>query len=212
MLTMLTIFQTIILHIVVFASGLMLWTLGEYWVHNTLCHHRRLKIASKIHWNHHKIIGGIEKARLEVEAYNKATPLIIAAVAMPFVWLIFSLFLGFAFGLTLGLAFVISYLHYEYIHWRIHCRAPRNQYELNLLQHHFAHHYCDPKRYQSVSLPALDYFFGTLPDPDVQAQHLEKIKGRIPLNSEDNVWAWVHGISSKYRSFPEKLNAPGYVH
>lgn len=209
MLSILATFQTLFLHMVMFGFGFLVWTLGEYWVHNVLCHHRKMKWASKIHWNHHKMIGGIDKARLEAEeAYGKMTPLTIAAFAFPVAWLLFSLFLGFAFGFTFALAFVLSYLHYEYIHWRIHCRAPRNQYELKLLEHHFAHHYCDPKRYQSVSLPALDHFFGTLPSPEKQAQHFEKIKSRKPLNSDPNLWTWIHDLSSRYRSFPEDFHSP----
>lgn len=205
MLTILSVFQTALLHILVFAFGCMLWAVGEFYVHNILCHHRRLKWASKIHWDHHKIIGGIQKARLEADAYNKVSAPMIAAVLMPFVWMIFSIFLGFSFGFTLTMAFVVSYLHYEYIHWRIHCRAPRNRYEQKLLQHHFAHHYCDPKRYQSVSLPALDFFFGTLPSPELQAEHYEKVKTREPLNSEDNLWSWIFDFTTKYRSFPNEF-------
>jgi hypothetical protein len=165
-----------------------------------------MKLASSIHWNHHRIIGGIGKAKLEAGAYDKTTAPVIAAIVAPFLCLVFSLFLGFAIGFTLTLAFVVGYLHYEYIHWRIHCRSPRNQYELKLLQHHFAHHYCDPKSYQSVSLPALDHFFGTLPSPEKQSEHFEKIKERKPLESEDNLWSWVHSLTSQYRSFPNSFN------
>lgn len=203
----LTYLQTLILHSVIFGSGLLLWTLGEYWVHNILCHHRRNKIAAKIHWDHHKVIGGIEKARLDAGTYGKTTSLYIAAAAMPILWVIFSLLLGASFGLTFTLAFITGYLHYEYIHWRIHCRAPRNNYELGLMQHHFAHHYCDPKRYQSVSLPPLDHFFGTMPSPKSQEEHLIKIRSRQPLNGEDNLWAWIHKKTTELRQFPEKFDA-----
>lgn len=211
MLVLIHFLQAMILHALVFAFGFLLWALGEYWVHNILCHHRRMKLASSIHWNHHRIIGGIEKAKLESSAYSRSTAPIIAALAMPFVWLIFSLFLGFSFGFTLTLAFVVSYLHYEYIHWRIHCRAPRNPYEQKLLAHHFAHHYCDPKRYQSVSLPALDYFFGTLPSLEKQTEHFEKIKHREPLNSEDNLWSWVHKLTTRHRTFSQTASPKHFL-
>jgi hypothetical protein len=206
MLTLISFLQSAMLHIFVFAFGCLLYTIGEFWVHNILCHHRRLKWASKIHWDHHKIIGGIEKAKLEAEAYSKVTTPVLAAITMPFVWMLFSIFVGFEFGFTIALAFAVSYMHYEYVHWRVHCRAPRDKYEQKLLQHHFAHHYCDPKRYQSVSLPALDHFFGTMPSPEKQAEHFEKVKTKKPLNSEDNLWTWIFDMSSRYRSFPENFS------
>lgn len=205
MLIIIDFLQSAMLHVFVFIFGCFLYTVGEFYVHNILCHHRKLKWASKIHWDHHKVIGGIEKAKLAADAYsNIATPVIAAAV-LPIVWLLFSIFIGFEFGFTLALAFMVGYLHYEYVHWRVHCREPRNIYELKLLQHHFAHHYCDPKRYQSVSLPALDHYFGTMPAPEKQAEHFEKIKNREPLNSEGNLWARIHEFTSHNRYFPENF-------
>ncbi len=191
--------NTWFVYLMTFASSLMFWSLTEYFVHNVLCHKRKSKIANKIHWDHHRQIGGIEKARLEASAYGKATSLYIAAIATPILWFFFQLIMGQALGFIFAAGFVVGYLHYEYVHWRIHCRAPRNRHELKLRQHHFAHHYCNPKRYQSVTMPALDHFFGTLPDPKTQAEHFEKIEPKEPLNSEGNLWSWIHGLSTRYR-------------
>ena len=77
---MIELLQSLILHGLIFVFGCVFYTLGEFWVHNVLCHHRKLKWASKIHWNHHKVIGGIEKAKLAADAYSGISTPIIAAI------------------------------------------------------------------------------------------------------------------------------------
>ena len=125
-----------------FGLGLAAWSLVEYAVHGWLSHRFRTPIGA-LHFEHHR------DARRVFTSPAAWVPLAgVAFLLLP---------AAFALGLLCG------FLHYEYVHWRIHFRSPRSVREERLRAHHLAHHACSAKAYYGVTTRFWDRVFGTLP-------------------------------------------------
>ncbi len=125
-----------------FALGLAVWTLVEYAVHGWLSHRFRTPVGA-LHFEHHR------DARRVFTSPTAWVPLTGVA------------FLLLPAALALGL--FCGFLHYEYVHWRLHFRTPKSARERRLRVHHLAHHACDAKAYYGVTTRFWDRVFGTLP-------------------------------------------------
>ncbi|MEE8313046.1 MAG: sterol desaturase family protein [Myxococcota bacterium] len=130
------------MQLALFALGLAVWPLVEYAVHGWLSHRFRTPVSG-FHLAHHR------DARRVFTSPTAWVPLTIV------IWLLLGP--AFALGLLCGFA------RYEYVHWRIHFRAPRNARQRRLHAHHLAHHICDSKAYYGVSTRLWDRLLGTLP-------------------------------------------------
>ena len=125
-----------------FALGLATWSLVEYAVHGWLSHRFRTPVGA-LHFEHHR------DARRVFTSPTAWVPLAgVAFLLLP---------AAFALGLTCG------FLHYEYVHWRLHFRTPKSARERRLRAHHLAHHACDARAYYGVTTRFWDRVFGTLP-------------------------------------------------
>ena len=129
--------------------GCLLWPFFEYFVHGILSHRFKTPV-SPLHWGHHIHLQSVFTPAL---AWVPVT-LILTSL---FVWAFGKLIgLGLASGLLLG------FFHYEYCHWRIHFKEPKNSHQQKLRDHHLAHHFRNPKAYFGVTTILCDRLFGSL--------------------------------------------------
>ncbi|MEX1190365.1 MAG: sterol desaturase family protein [Brumimicrobium sp.] len=140
-----------------FFLGVFVWTLAEYLMHRFLYH--KIKDASfnsgvqyLFHGVHHKY--PTDEARLVLPPVPS---LLIASLFFGFFYLIMG---SFAFVFASG--FLIAYLGYMNIHYRIHKSSPSRRFNFWWV-HHNTHHYEQHDRAFGVSSPLWDYVFGTMP-------------------------------------------------
>jgi sterol desaturase/sphingolipid hydroxylase (fatty acid hydroxylase superfamily) len=127
-----------------------LWPLVEYGIHGGLSHLWRSPVAP-FHWEHHAHPGRVF-----------TSPLAWVPIAA-LLYVILALALGAFLGGWLALGLVAGFLRYEWIHYRIHFRAPRTERERRRRAHHLAHHFRNPRAYFGVSTAFWDRVFGSVP-------------------------------------------------
>ena len=161
---------------IVFVLGFLFWGLLEYGVHGFLSH-RWKTFASPMHWAHH-----LEPCRVFT------SPIAVVPTAL----LLFAI-ANFAMGPLLAAGFVagttLGFANYEWTHWRIHFRQPRNPREQRLRDHHLAHHDRNTRAYHGVTTQVWDRVFGTLPTN--WRDDYAKVADRAPLKGASNfaqVW------------------------
>jgi len=130
--------------------GWLAWSLLEYTIHGVLAHRLRT-FVSPLHWSHHRTPAAVFTSPLAWVPL--AAAIFAAAVAIA----------GAAPGAAFGLGLLAGFLHYEYVHWRIHFREPRGARQERLRAHHLAHHFVDPRAYHGVTTRFWDEVFGSLP-------------------------------------------------
>jgi sterol desaturase/sphingolipid hydroxylase (fatty acid hydroxylase superfamily) len=154
-----------------FGAGLILWPLLEYAIHGWLSH-RFQTFVSPLHWEHHR------------DPRRVFTSVLAWAPGAAVLFALLSLGLGMAIAAPISAGALVGFLRYEYVHWRIHFREPRNERQRTLKAHHLAHHFCDPKAYYGVTTRVCDRLFGSLP-----AKHREdyaRVADRPPLRGRSN--------------------------
>jgi sterol desaturase/sphingolipid hydroxylase (fatty acid hydroxylase superfamily) len=155
-----------------FASGLLVWPLIEYVVHGVLGHRHRT-FVTPLHAVHHK------EPRAVFTSPAAWIPVTLA------VGLVATAALGSRSGTAFTLGALTGFLRYEYIHWRIHFRMPRNAAERRRRDHHLAHHYVDARNYHGVTTRFWDRLLGTLPDrwklDYARATHYPPLQGKSNL-------------------------------
>ena len=162
---------TAMVALALFALGFLLWPLVEYAIHGWLSH-RFQTFVSPLHWGHHR------------NPHNVFT----TVLAWGPVAAVIGVGLGLVFGALPAAAItggvLTGFLRYEYVHWRIHFRAPLNERQRRLRAHHLAHHFCNPKAYFGVTTTLLDRLFGSLP-PTFEADYA-RVADRPPLRGPSN--------------------------
>jgi sterol desaturase/sphingolipid hydroxylase (fatty acid hydroxylase superfamily) len=134
-----------------FPLGLFAWSLLEYVIHGPLSHHMG-GYASRMHLYHH---------RHPEDIFTPPTAWVPLALLIFLAhWLLF----GIDVALPLSLGSVMGFLRYEWLHWRIHFREPRNAFETRIRAHHLAHHYRRANSCFGVTTPFWDRVFKTLPE------------------------------------------------
>ena len=140
-------------------SGLVIWTLTEYWLHRLVFHWEPdHPLGSRIHFIMHGIHHEHPNDRLRL--------VMPPAVSIPLA----ALFLGL-FALVFGLpaanpafaGFIFGYLIYDYTHYHLHHRMPRTAVGRRLREQHMRHHFQDHRYGYGVSSPLWDAVFRTLP-------------------------------------------------
>jgi dihydroceramide fatty acyl 2-hydroxylase len=153
------------------ALGFSCWGLLEYTIHGLLSH-RWKTFASPLHWQHHR------SPRRVFTSPIASLPAALAVFALA----------ATAVGSALAAAFVLGTLggfaRYEWLHWRIHFREPRDDRERLLRSHHLAHHFCNPRAYYGVTTRLWDRVFGTLPN-GWRDDHA-RVAGYVPLTGPSN--------------------------
>ncbi len=139
-----------IVWLIVFAGGLLGWTLVEYLLHRLLFHHA--PILAEIHERHH----GEPSELIGTPAWVSALVGVIA-VASP-AWVI----IGFDLGTAATAGLVTGYLWYVFVHYAIHHRRPRrNSYFYRACLRHGRHHHLSHDGNFGVTTGFWDHVFGT---------------------------------------------------
>jgi len=154
------------------ATGALVWPLVEYAVHGWLAHRLRT-FVSPLHFQHHRDPRAVFTSPLAWVPLALGVGAAATAAAGPVAGP------AFATGLLAG------FLRYEYVHWRIHFRRPRNAREALLRQHHLAHHFVRPDAYHGVTTRWLDRLFGSLPGTAVA--DYARVADRPPLVGASNL-------------------------
>lgn len=147
------IFETVIL----FLSGIFVWTFVEYILHRFLFHyHPKNELARKIHWTFHGVHHDYPQ-----DSKRLVMP---PAVSIPLATIFYFIFL-FIFGQALinpfFAGFLLGYLFYDMIHYGVHHFGFRAKWLFALKSHHMKHHYVEPNDGYGVSSPLWDIIFGT---------------------------------------------------
>lgn len=145
----------------VFAFGVMCWSLFEYSLHRWIFHWRSTSYFGNIfhfliHGHHH--ITPMDFDRL---VFPPAPALILA---VPF-WYGSPRVLGTAVGYPWLFGFAIGYLVYDMTHFWIHHAVPRNIFLKRQKRRHVHHHYFQPTVNFGISNPLFDYVFNTIKEP-----------------------------------------------
>ena len=142
-----------------FISGVVIWTLLEYWLHRLVFHYEaKSAFTKKLIWYAHGVHHDWPNDKLRL--------VFPPAVSLPLALLFFGIFtlcFGplFRWGAFSGLC--AGYLAYDMIHYFTHFYSFDGQIMKFLRAYHMAHHFKhEPLRY-GVSNPLWDYVFGTAP-------------------------------------------------
>lgn len=153
-----------------FFLGVFAWTLAEYLMHRFLYH--KIKDASFssgiqyiFHGIHHKY--PTDESRLVL-------PVVPSLLIASFFFGLFYAFMG-AFAFVFSSGFLIAYITYMNIHYKIHKSSPSKNYRF-WWEHHNIHHYEQHDRAFGVSSPLWDYVFGTMPEKDRRTIEIETPK------------------------------------
>ncbi len=143
--------------VLVYAAGLLTWTLVEYLMHRFSFHHtpasaRQVAFGYLVHGVHHAYP---DDARRWVMPLMVTLPIGAAVVGVLYGALGARGLPGFA-------GFAHGYLAYDTLHWGIHRNAIGGPLGRFLRKHHLQHHYATPERRFGVSSPLWDLLFGTL--------------------------------------------------
>jgi len=149
---------------VLFLTGMLSWSLFEYFTHRFLFHFQAKSRAGKrlvyiFHENHHEFPR--DKARL----FMPPVPSLLMAsfVLLLFCGVSYLLSGSSGYALVFFSGFITGYLIYVSIHFAIHAYAPP-KYLKALWRNHHLHHYKYPDKAFGVSSMLWDKLFGTLPD------------------------------------------------
>jgi dihydroceramide fatty acyl 2-hydroxylase len=155
-----------------YVLGIGVWSFLEYVIHGWLSHTLATP-AGPLHWSHHR------------DPRRVFTSVVVWAPASVAIWGLVAIALGAAPAAALVLGILSGFLRYEYVHWRIHFRAPRNARQELLRLHHLAHHFRNPKAYHGVTTRLFDRLFGTLP-PDHRDDYT-RVRHHVPLGGASNL-------------------------
>lgn len=134
--------------VVIFAVGILAWSLIEYMIHAWLSHTFDT-FAAPLHDVHHQD----PRAVFTVRAW----------IPIAIIWLMGLALFGFAPGMIFLTGIVSGFVAYEAIHYRIHFRDPRGALAARLRTRHLIHHHSNPQVCFGVTSELWDLIFGTEP-------------------------------------------------
>jgi len=160
-------------------TGMLSWTLIEYFLHRLPFHHPSDKAPWKYLTTGHHM--------LHHEFPNRAD-YVVAPIKMSVI--IFSVFLVLTAIFTQSLVItglwgsgvIIGYLIYEWLHYSAHHRVPKTRLGDYLKKYHLIHHFKDSHNYFGVSSPFWDILFGTKPDYEA-----ERDTTILPITSRERI-------------------------
>jgi sterol desaturase/sphingolipid hydroxylase (fatty acid hydroxylase superfamily) len=142
--------------LLLYAAGVLIWTLLEYVAHRGSFHHEpqtegQLAFAYLVHGVHHAYPDDSRRWMM---------PLSVTIPITLLLFLVCRLALGaFSYGVFAG--FIHGYLTYDLLHYFIHRGHMPGRIGRFLRRHHMAHHYTKPDRNFGVSSPLWDLVFRT---------------------------------------------------
>jgi dihydroceramide fatty acyl 2-hydroxylase len=145
--------------ILLFAIGIGIWTLTEYWLHRLLFHWEpRFRGGDRLHF----IIHGVHH-----DHPNDAMRLVMPpAVSVPLAALFLGLYVlvfGTPHAFPAFAGFILGYLGYDYTHYHVHHHTPKTNLGKRIREQHMRHHFQDHRYGFGVSSPIWDVVFQTLP-------------------------------------------------
>ena len=166
--------------VLLFAAGLVIWSITEYVVHRFGFHVSRdaeVKLQDTIDnldpdQSALRAIGNFEQLRYFLAHGVHHThpndskrlvmpPAVSIPLAILFYWL-FKLAFGAVDMLPAFAGMVPGYLAYDMTHYAVHHVRPRTKVGRYLKKYHFRHHYMDPRKNYGVSSPLWDVVWGTM--------------------------------------------------
>lgn len=141
-------------------TGVFLWTFLEYLLHRFLLHHQSQNplfaaVLDRLHRIHH-------------HHPNDETQVCIPLLLNVFFWSFWA-GIGFMLGLVFPQALVFAgglgamMVWYDMVHYQTHYKEAKNPISLYLKKHHLRHHFKDDSKRFGVTSPFWDVVFRTLP-------------------------------------------------
>jgi sterol desaturase/sphingolipid hydroxylase (fatty acid hydroxylase superfamily) len=157
--------------VLVFAFGVLSWTLFEYIMHRYVFHwvaesERAKKIVYVMHGNHHHFPRDRERLFMP-----PVPSLILASI----IFLMLYVFMGKSVFLFFP-GFLLGYLMYGTMHYAIHAWNPPFKWMKPLWRNHHLHHYKNEERGFGVSTTIWDRVFGTMFDLKKEKEDKEKVR------------------------------------
>lgn len=143
--------------LVLFMSGVFLWTFIEYFLHRFAFHFpAKSKVGKRIvylmHGLHH------DDPKDPTRLVMPPVPAFIYAIVL---FSFFKAVLGQHAVLPFFSGFLLGYLCYDYIHYYVHHFVPTNPVGKYLRKYHLVHHFKDHDAKWGVSSPLWDILLGT---------------------------------------------------
>ncbi|XP_037671832.1 fatty acid 2-hydroxylase [Choloepus didactylus] len=144
-----------------FALGMFLWSLTEYFLHRFLFHMKPpsnsyylITLHFLMHGQHHK--APFDDSRLVV-------PPVPASIMVAFFYVFLRLILPEAVGGTVFAGGLLGYVLYDMTHYYLHFGSPhKGSYLCNMKTHHIKHHFSHQKAGFGISTKLWDHIFHTL--------------------------------------------------
>jgi sterol desaturase/sphingolipid hydroxylase (fatty acid hydroxylase superfamily) len=157
--------------LLLFLSGMMFWSLFEYFAHRFLFHwepktERAKKIVYVLHGNHHHF------PRDRQRLFMPPLPSLIISSTLFF---LMYLVIGYTV-LVFFPGFLFGYLMYGTMHYAIHAWNPPFKWMKPLWRNHHLHHYKNEHNGYGVSSTLWDHVFGTMFDLNKEKEDKEKVQ------------------------------------
>lgn len=150
--------KNILLQIMLFLLGLVIFTLVEYLMHRFV-YHSGPDYMDPGNWQY-KSHGVHHQHPRQKDLL--AMPLPLALLLLGLFFGLFYLLLGYnAFFLFPG--FALAYAAYLYAHYKIHSSPAPKNFLKYLWKHHHRHHHKHPNKAYGLTSPLWDFIFGTIP-------------------------------------------------
>jgi len=159
--------------ILLFALGIIIWTLTEYTLHRFVFHFPpKSEFGKKIHF----IIHGVHHDYPNDPKRLVMPPIVSIPLAFIFYFL-FEFILGEIFVCPFFVGFLLGYITYDTTHYAVHHFTIKNKLFLLIKKHHMKHHYQNAELGFGVSSPLWDKIVGTdFPD---------KEETKVPIQQEN---------------------------
>lgn len=142
-----------------FAAGLLIWTLAEYWLHRIVFHWEPdHPLGRRFHFIMHGVHHDHPNDRLRLVMPPGAS-IPLAALFFALFYLVF----GAPIYLPAFAGFILGYLIYDYTHYYLHHIVPKTRVGKRLREHHMRHHFQDAHYGYGVSTTLWDHVFRTTP-------------------------------------------------
>lgn len=143
--------------LVLFFSGIFLWTFAEYMLHQFVFHyHPKSTVGKRVFWILHGVHHDYPNDPLRL-----VMPPIISLPLAIFFYSLFDLLIGTQYAPSLMAGFTLGYLIYDISHYAIHHFNIKGSYFGWIREHHLRHHFSDSERGFGVSSPLWDIVFKT---------------------------------------------------
>ncbi len=139
------------------ATGYVVWTLTEYWLHRLVFHFEPADgLGARLHW----IVHGVHHDHPNDPLRLVMPPSVSVPLTLVFYGL-FVLVVGSQAAPALAGGFLGGYLAYDMTHFHVHHHQPRSRVGRRLRELHMRHHFQDDTAGYGVSAPYWDRVFGT---------------------------------------------------